>query len=386
MRSFSVTALVLLGTLVVVLSASTSENGERLLTEQTAQKRISAPKAKALEALGVTPGVTRVAVSAEAKVETDIQKTCMRVPLSLCLGENKMLAADAHGKSLVGWWHFDDNAGYDSSGNGGYAKPVPPVGPARGGRGSSASFDGKNAVVLPHAQAMQSASGMTLAFWMYLMQDSGGMYRYIIRKGTDGVESTPTIQLHQESRRLHVRVKTEGQDEERFDSVGFIPKRRWTHVGLVLEGEQARLYINGIRDAMLVLRGKVRFNNGPLTLGGGKEMAGVKSFIDDVRVYNEGLEEARMHALAHGALGPIGPDFARLGCSNAPCTFQHAQQGCPEKYHLCEARELYAGGLQVARANGWFLLNTRVWPAKPPNHIKPGETRLAICCQDGSQE
>jgi hypothetical protein len=297
-----------------------------------------------------------------------------------------MLAADAHGKTLVGWWQFDDNYGYDASGHGGYAKPVPPVGPARGGVGSSAAFDGNNAVVLPHTKEMQSAVGMTVAFWIYLMQDSGGMYRYIIRKGTDGVESTPTIQLHQESRRLHIRVKTEGQDEERFDSVGFIPKRRWTHVGLVLEGEQARLYINGIRDAMLVLRGKVRFNNGPLTLGGGAGMAGVKSYIDDVRVYNEGLEEARMHSLAHGALGPIGPDFARLGCNNVPCTFQKAQQGCPEKYHLCEGRELYAGGLQVARANGWFLLNTRVWPAKPPNHIKPGETRLAICCQDGSQE
>ena len=54
------------------------------------------------------------------------------------------------------------------------------------------------------------------------MQDSGGMYRYIIRKGEEGSEFTPVIQLHQESRRLHIRVKTEGQEEERFDSIGFI--------------------------------------------------------------------------------------------------------------------------------------------------------------------
>ena len=124
-----------------------------------------------------------------------------------------MLAADAHGKTLVGWWQFDDIAGYDSSGHGGYAKPVPIAGPARGGNGASAVFDGKNSLTLPHTQAMQS-QGMTIAFWMYLMQDSGGMYRYIIRKGEEGSDFTPVIQLHQESRRC-ISVKTEGQEEER---------------------------------------------------------------------------------------------------------------------------------------------------------------------------
>lgn len=358
-----------------------------LLTSQTAdRKRISSSKANALQALGVGLDSTKVSVDAkgEAKeaVGASIENECMQVPLSLCLGDGtKMMAADAHGKTLVGWWQFDDIAGYDSSGHGGYADPVPTPGPARGGNGASAMFDGKNGITLPHTEAMQS-QGMTVAFWMYLLGDSGGMYRYIIRKGGDLHDSTPVIQLHQESRRLHIRVKTEGQEEERFDSIGFIPKRRWTHVGLVLEGEQARLYINGIRDQMLILRGRVRFNNGPFTLGG-KGATGVESYIDDVRVYNEGLEEARMHSLAHGALGPVGPDFAKLGCNNMPCTYQKAQQGCPDAYHLCETKELYAGALQVARAQGWFMLNTRVWPNKAKQvSVQSHELRLAICCQD----
>ena len=46
-------------------------------------------------------------------------KTITSKPLSLCLGDGtKMMAADAHGKTLVGWWQFDDIAGYDSSGGG----------------------------------------------------------------------------------------------------------------------------------------------------------------------------------------------------------------------------------------------------------------------------
>jgi hypothetical protein len=367
-------------TLLVAAGTVSADSKNSLLTAQGGAR--VGGKQQALQALGVGQGLVKAAVDAEAKVSSAIEDTCTRVPLSVCLGKGEqMLAADAHGKTLVGWWQFDDNSGYDSSGNGGYAKPVPEVGPAQGGVGASASLDGQTSVVLPHHEAMQG-QGMTVAFWIYLLQDSGGMYRYIMRKGAEGDETSPTIQLHQESRRLHIRVKTEGQDEERFDSVGFIPKRRWTHVGLVLEGEQARLYINGIRDQLLVLRGRVRFNNGPITLGGGGSNAGVKSFIDDVRVYNEGLEEARMHSLAHGALGPVSPDFAKLGCNNQPCTYAKAQHGCPETYHLCAARELYAGGLQVARAQGWFLLNTRVWPAKAPVHMSAQEQRLAICCQD----
>lgn len=375
--------------LVGLTTVAAIDRDSNLLASQTGdRKRISSSKLNALQALGVgldNRASAKVAVDAKAEttaVGASIEEGCMNVPLSLCLGDGtKMLAADAHGKTLVGWWQFDDIAGYDSSGHGGYTNPVPIAGPARGGNGASAVFDGKNSLTLPHTQAMQS-QGMTIAFWMYLMQDSGGMYRYIIRKGEEGSDFTPVIQLHQESRRLHIRVKTEGQEEERFDSIGFIPKRRWTHVGLVLEGEQARLYINGARDQMLILRGRVRFNNGPFTLGGGGAQPGVASYIDDVRVYNEGLEEARMHSLAHGALGPVGPDFAKLGCNNMPCTYQKAQQGCPESYHLCETKELYAGALQVARAQGWFLLNTRVWPNKAPVSMQSHELRLAICCQN----
>jgi len=376
---------------IVLISLNAVQGIDRdsnLLTSQvTDRKRLSSSKASALQALGVgLDSASKVSVDAkgEAKVlGASIEEECMQVPLSLCLGDGtKMMAADAHGKTLVGWWQFDDIAGYDSSGHGGYTNPVPVPGPARGGNGASAMFDGKSGLTLPHTQAMQS-QGMTIAFWMYLLGDSGGAYRYIIRKGDEGTaDFTPVIQLHQESRRLHIRVKTEGQEDERMDSIGFIPKRRWTHVGLVLEGEQARLYINGIRDQMLILRGRVRFNNGPFTLGG-KGQTGVESYIDDVRVYNEGLEEARMHALAHGALGPVGPDFAKLGCNNMPCTYQKAQQGCPDSYHLCETKELYAGALQVARAQGWFMLNTRVWPNKARvASTQSHETRLAICCQD----
>mgnify|MGYP001245223748 CR=1 FL=1 len=50
---------------------------------------------------------------------------------------------------------------------------------------------------------------------------------------------------------------------------------------------------------------------------------------------------------------------------------------------IIETKELYAGALQVARAQGWFMLNTRVWPNKAKQvSVQSHELRLAICCQD----
>ena len=103
-----------------------------LLASQTGdRKRISSSKLNALQALGVgldNRASAKVAVDAKAEttaVDDHIHRLYYILPLSLCLGDGtKMLAADAHGKTLVGWWQFDDIAGYDSSGHGGYAKPV----------------------------------------------------------------------------------------------------------------------------------------------------------------------------------------------------------------------------------------------------------------------
>ena len=121
-------------TLLVAAGTVSADSKNSLLTAQGGAR--VGGKQQALQALGVGQGLVKAAVDAEAKVSSAIEDTCTRVPLSVCLGKGEqMLAADAHGKTLVGWWQFDDNSGYDSSGNGGYAKPVPEVGPAQGGVG-----------------------------------------------------------------------------------------------------------------------------------------------------------------------------------------------------------------------------------------------------------
>ena len=72
------------------------------------------------------------------------KRECMDVPFSVCVGAGKPIVPPARSKSLVGHWKFDDLVGHDSSGLGNGMLPFPQVGPARGGVGASAYFNGTN--------------------------------------------------------------------------------------------------------------------------------------------------------------------------------------------------------------------------------------------------
>ena len=60
---------------------------------------------------------------------------------------------------------------------------------------------------------------------------------------------------------------------------------------LVLQGEVARIYVNGVRDNMIVLNDRYRVNQEPWYLGGMPGKQGVNAFIDDLKIFNQGLEE-----------------------------------------------------------------------------------------------
>lgn len=67
-------------------------------------------------------------------------------------------------------------------------------------------------------------------------------------------------------------------------------------------------------------------------------------------------------------------------------------KACPDTYHLCSFSELYSGGYNSARKNGWFKYNTEVWAreseADLDKNSKTNEIgnkivmKMAICCSD----
>jgi hypothetical protein len=64
---------------------------------------------------------------------------------------------------------------------------------------------------------------------------------------------------------------------------------------------------------------------------------------------------------------------------------------CQDGYHLCSYAELYSGGYQTARKNGWFRFSSEVW-ARESDSVdelqnkddlgNPNVMKMALCCSD----
>jgi hypothetical protein len=112
-------------------------------------------------------------------------------------------------------------------------------------------------------------------------------------------------------------------------------------------------------------------------------------YLDDLRLYGSSLDETQLQAITGGsgnALGSMGPTQVRLGCKGKPCKLEEALNSCPRTFHLCTVKELYAGALGVARAQGWFQMSPNVWPRSA--RVSPRNKdlkRLAVCCHDGRE-
>jgi hypothetical protein len=321
-----------------------------------------------------------------------IKKECMEVPFSMCVGGGKPIVPPAQPKSLVGHWSFDDMVGHDSSGFSNGMKPYPQVGPASGGIGYSAYFNGTNYGYINHIGEFES-NDITVTFWLFLLQDYTGTFRYILQKG-DSRQFTPTLALWDKNNKLHLKVTTEDGITESLDSTAVMKMHRWTHISIVIQGKLLQMYVNGIMDSQLIAGSSISFNRMPLFIGRGQAHSGTPCFIDELRIHRAALHEHAIQAFADGALGPVGPTFARLGCHN--CTQEAAGQACSVfnmhgGYELCTERDMLGGALSVARAQGWlfeskmqFWTNTKGMSkagplAGPEWHI--GERRLGLCCR-----
>jgi hypothetical protein len=313
-----------------------------------------------------------------------VERGCVDMPWSVCAGGQPLLPP-AKLKSLVGRWSFDDLLGLDGSGHGNHMSPPPPAGPARGGVGASAFFNGTLYSEVPHAPAFESPE-LTVSFWIYLMQDSTGAWRTLLSKGDGEQELTPTVQLWPHTRQLHVRVTTVGRQVVAFDSAAMVPLQRWTHVALVVQGKLVQIYVNGIADTQHVLTSAAHFNRGPLYVGRDPWQPGAQAFLDDLTVHAAALSDGRLAAEAEGALGPVSPSFVRLGCSN--CSLEAARNACADfwaGYHLCFEDEAMGGAYMASRAMGWShgKNGSLMWYGDlEPREAEEGERRLAVCCKD----
>jgi len=63
--------------------------------------------------------------------------------------------------------------------------------------------------------------------------------------------------LWPKERRLHIRLSTDQNPNEGLDSKSVIPMRRWTHIAVSFSLQLLHLYVNGILDNQVILKGSV---------------------------------------------------------------------------------------------------------------------------------
>eukprot|EP00742_Colponemidia_sp_Colp-10_P000203 GILJ01000231.1.p1 GENE.GILJ01000231.1~~GILJ01000231.1.p1 ORF type:complete len:402 (-),score=42.09 GILJ01000231.1:91-1296(-) len=328
---------------------------------------------------------------------------------AICLnGGAKVIVPDAQPKDLALHLSFDDCKCLDTSGLRNHARNVIPPGPAMGGFGASAMFNGFDWVEVPHSTDFYSRE-FSVTFWMYLMKDassgprSGKGLRWcpLVQKGVDDnqkktYDRSPAIFFDRRERALKAFVTTtENQDFPQGEfalSNARIPYQRWTHIAVVRLDKKIRLYVNGILDVSNITMGFTSPNSMPLYIGNTpwhKDDCNIPSLIDEFRFYKRPLTRDEIQAEAAPALGGIEPSFVRLGCVN--CLLEEAAKQCAQGYHLCQSLELHTGGYQVARAMGWLDWSTHVWShgalasaqlQGASNSTTKPVMGLGLCCSD----
>ena len=125
-----------------------------------------------------------------------------------------------------------------------------------GGNGYSGNYNYSNYSTIAHIKEYET-NEFTLSFWIYLLQDSVGVWRTIIHKGSILTELTPTVQLWPNTNQLHVRLSTTANWNEGLDSHGSLIRGRWAHIGVVVDNQLLILYLNGQLDNKVILEGPV---------------------------------------------------------------------------------------------------------------------------------
>ncbi|MCF7975490.1 MAG: LamG domain-containing protein, partial [Phycisphaerae bacterium] len=204
--------------------------------------------------------------------------------------------------NLVGWWRLDDGAGItaiDSSGHGNDGEFVGNPQWVSGIIGPALYLDGDSWVEIPHSDILTVDNEVTVAAWVKADQldDDGSGYAGIICK-SNGPRSYSLYTTGNGT--LHFSVNGTGGTSTTALVIG-----EWTHLAAMVKGGTKYYFFNGVPDPAgvsgvtlpgLADTATVLIGNSHEDLE--REFHGI---IDDVRIYNRGLEEAELAQVMKGS-------------------------------------------------------------------------------------
>lgn len=320
-------------------------------------------------------------------------------PICLSNGDRIFLPF-ASKNGLNGYWNFDEEKALDQSGNRNHLIGVVDAGPAFGGYGSSSFFSNGNYLYVSNDTAFNSFRDFSLTFLVFIktdMNENKGIRNCpLIQKGNDDLSSktyqrNPAIYYDRKDKKVSVYIKANNRKEDPQGEViisnGKLFQNRWYHIAVVKNNNKVYLYLNGLLDSQIILKGynqQFQISKAPLYIGNVPWLQADCSFpflIDELRYYSIALDKDYIQAEASPILGGIEPSYIEIGCLE--CTIKKAATICNEGYRLCTSIELHTGGYQIARSLGLITSsNSLIWTHNSLNEKeKYAFTRgIALCC------
>jgi Concanavalin A-like lectin/glucanases superfamily len=221
--------------------------------------------------------------------------------------------------SLVAAYAFDDQHGevlFDSSGHGNHGVMIGPIGPIRtlirddlghfqeamisgpigwiGTHGSALRFDGvDDYVAIPSSENLNLSAGLTIEAQVRPTEALNGWRTVVLKESPSGLDYALYANDVRPQPSAYVRV--DGADRNVQGDAGPVPVNRWTHLAMTFDGDELRLYTNGVLVGRTIQHGDIATSDGQLAIGGntvwGEYFAGL---LDDVRVYSRPLSIAEI--------------------------------------------------------------------------------------------
>jgi hypothetical protein len=216
-------------------------------------------------------------------------------------------------EGLIGYWDFneeeDEEIAEDGSGMGNHGTLVGDIKrvESRPGFGQALEFSMPGSHLRIEHSDIFNLQEFTMALWFNPEAEQEDWGKIICKQKVPGYPFS--VQFDDKNRvKIEIGLAAGGN--------ATLPERvpnpnDWTHIGLVSDGENAVLYLNGERFSATQLGGDLLHNGEPITIGSradsGQSFSGL---IDDVRIYTRALEQEEivlaMNSEIRMAVSPSG--------------------------------------------------------------------------------
>lgn len=166
--------------------------------------------------------------------------------------------------------------------------------------GGALYFDGiDDYVAIPDTQALEITNSITIAAWVYPLNNSG--WRSIVHKiNANKLDYGLYSSTEQNTPGGFVYTTTENAAMGRDT----IPNLAWTHLASTYDGVALRLYVNGNLIQTTPVTGNINVSQGNFFVGGSALWGDYfQGRIDEVRIYDQALDEHAIDRITHKPLG-----------------------------------------------------------------------------------